>query len=123
MLQSLHIENIAVVARLDLDLADGFSVLTGETGAGKSVIIDSIRLLLGGKGDRELVRYGEDRAFVSGIFVYLSEKTLSALAEFSVFPDEEGYILIERTLFADGKGGFDFGTADGAVTFFDGGFT
>lgn len=104
MLQSLHIENIAVVARLDLDLADGFSVLTGETGAGKSVIIDSIRLLLGGKGDRELVRYGEDRAFVSGIFVDLSEKTLSALAEFSVFPDEEGYILIERTLFADGKG-------------------
>ena len=104
MLQSLHIENIAVIARLDLDLEGGFSVLTGETGAGKSVIIDSIRLLLGGKGDRELIRYGEDRGFVSGIFSELSEKTVSALAEFSVYPDSDGCILIERTLLSDGKG-------------------
>lgn len=104
MLQSLHIENIAVIARLDVDLESGFTVLTGETGAGKSVIIDSIRLLLGGKGDKELVRFGESRAFVSGIFSELSEKTLSALADLSVYPDDDGFLLVERTLFLDGKG-------------------
>ena len=104
MLQSLHIENIAVIARLDVDLESGFTVLTGETGAGKSVIIDSIRLLLGGKGDKELVRFGESRGFVSGIFSELSEKTLSALADLSVYPDDDGFLLVERTLFSDGKG-------------------
>lgn len=104
MLQSLHIENIAVIARLDVDLDCGFTVLTGETGAGKSVIIESIRLLLGGKGDKELVRYGETRGFVSGIFSDLSEKTLSALASLSVYPDDDGCLLVERTLFSDGKG-------------------
>ena len=65
MLLSLHIENIAVIHRLDVDFSDGFSALTGETGAGKSVIIDSIRLLLGAKAERELIRTGESSAMVS----------------------------------------------------------
>ena len=62
MLQSLHIENVAVIKNLDLDFNGGFTALTGETGAGKSIIIDSINLLLGAKADRELIRTGESFA-------------------------------------------------------------
>ena len=68
MLSSLHIENIAVVKRLDVDIEMGMTVLTGETGAGKSIIIDSLGLLLGGRADRELIRNGESKAEVSALF-------------------------------------------------------
>ena len=68
MLLSLHIENIAVIKRVNIDFSRGFMVLTGETGAGKSIIIDSLNLLLGGRADRELVRRGESTALVSAVF-------------------------------------------------------
>ena len=68
MLTSLHIENIAVIKSADIDFSDGFTVLTGETGAGKSIIIDSIGLILGAKQSRELIRSGEDSAIVSAVF-------------------------------------------------------
>jgi DNA repair protein RecN (Recombination protein N) len=68
MLESLHIENIAVIKCVDIDFRLGFSALTGETGAGKSIIIDSIGLLLGKKAEKELIRNGEGSAMVSGLF-------------------------------------------------------
>ena len=74
MLRSLHIENIAVIRRVDLDFGNGFSVLTGETGAGKSIIIDSINLLLGNRVSREIIRTGADTATVSAV----TKKYLSA---------------------------------------------
>ena len=67
MLLSLHIENIAIIKSVDLDFSSGFMVLTGETGAGKSIIIDSINLLLGGRTEREMIRTGESSATVSGL--------------------------------------------------------
>ena len=103
MLLSLHIENIAVIKSVDFDFTPGFMVLTGETGAGKSIVIDSINLLLGGKGDRELIRHGESYAMVSGLFGDLSYYTVDRLAELGVKAGEDGTILIQRTLFADGK--------------------
>lgn len=103
MLFSLHIENIAVIKSCDFDFEPGFMVLTGETGAGKSIVIDSINLLLGGKGERELIRHGEKQAMVSGLFGNLSDRTLAALSELGVNADEEGDILIQRVLGADGK--------------------
>ena len=60
MLKSLHIENIAVIKNADIDFSSGFCVLTGETGAGKSIIIDSINLVCGAKQSKELIRNGED---------------------------------------------------------------
>ena len=72
MLLSLHIENIAVIKCVDFDFSEGFMVLTGETGAGKSIVIDSINMLLGGKAERELVRTGAASAMVSGLFGELS---------------------------------------------------
>ena len=68
MLSSLHVENLAVIKSIDVDFSDGFIALTGETGAGKSIIIDSINLLLGAKADKELIRHGESSAMVSGVF-------------------------------------------------------
>lgn len=103
MLLSLHIENIAVIKSCDFDFTPGFMVLTGETGAGKSIVIDSINLLLGGKGERELIRHGESYAMVSGLFGDLSEYTKERLFELGVSTDEDGTILVQRMLHADGK--------------------
>ena len=103
MLFSLHIENIAVIRSIDIDFSCGFTALTGETGAGKSIIIDSIGLLLGRKADRELIRTGEDRAMVSGLFGDLSPECLNLLGELGVSLDDEGEIMIQRQISADGR--------------------
>ena len=103
MLLSLHIENVAVIKSVDFDFSHGFMVLTGETGAGKSIVIDSINLLLGGKGDRELIRSGESYAMVSGLFGNLSAFTVDKLSEIGIMAGEDGTILVQRSLGADGK--------------------
>ena len=74
MLSFLHIENIAVIKKLDIDFASGFTALTGETGAGKSIIIDGIGLLMGERGSRELIRSGEESATVNAIFENIGEE-------------------------------------------------
>lgn len=103
MLSSLHIENIAVLKSVDVDLSSGFSVFTGETGAGKSMIIDSISFLLGNRADREMIRQGEERALVSAVFEDLNAAARAALSGAGVDPDEDGRLMIQRTLSADGK--------------------
>ena len=103
MLLSLHIENVAVIKSVDFDFSSGFMVLTGETGAGKSIVIDSINLLLGGKGERELIRSGESYAMVSGLFGELSDYTVEKLSDLGVKTGDDGTILVQRTLLADGK--------------------
>ena len=68
MLKTIHIENIAVIERADVEFSPGLNVLTGETGAGKSVVIDSLDAVLGGRVSRELVRSGADKASVTAVF-------------------------------------------------------
>ncbi len=102
MLRFLHIENIAIIRRLDIELGEGFSVLTGETGAGKSIIIDSINLLLGNRVGRELIRSGETSATVSAVFDKLSPAVCDALAEMG-FPTEDGTLMLQRTLDEQGR--------------------
>ena len=92
MLASLYIENIAVVRRAEIELGGGLTVLTGETGAGKSVIIDSIRLLMGARAQK------------AGLFRELSQDAVRALAEIGIEPDENGELYIQRTVFSDGRG-------------------
>ena len=103
MLLSLHIENIAVIKSVDFEFSTGFMALTGETGAGKSIVIDSINLLLGSKAERELIRTGEEYAMVSGLFGELSESVKEKLSELGVFTDEDGTLLLQRVVFPDGK--------------------
>ena len=81
MLQSLTIKNIALIDNLTIELGNGFNVLTGETGAGKSLIIDSLALLLGEKADRSLIAYNADFASVEAVFTTSSEDIMSRLEE------------------------------------------
>ena len=104
MLKTLHIRNIALIRELELDFGRGFQVLTGETGAGKSILIDSIALLTGTRADRGMIRTGESVASVSGLFGQLSPRSIAALSEMDIQPDADGNILIQRTLSSDGKG-------------------
>ena len=103
MLISLHIENLAVIKRVDIDFPSGFIALTGETGAGKSIILDGISLLLGAKADKELVRRGESAAVVSGVFSQLSDETVKLLIENGISLDEDENILIQRSVSYDGR--------------------
>ena len=105
MLRSLHIENVAVIRRMDLDLASGFCVLTGETGAGKSILIDSINLLTGGRFSKELIRTGEDGAMISAVFENVSEDTVRALEELGIPMSEEdgNTLMLQRSVSRDGR--------------------
>ena len=101
MLKSLHIENIAVVERADVDFCPGLNVLTGETGAGKSIIIDSLYAVTGGRTSRELVRTGAEKGLASAVFD--AEGAEAWLQESGIEP-EEGELIIQRSISADGKG-------------------
>ncbi|MBQ4054503.1 MAG: AAA family ATPase, partial [Clostridia bacterium] len=103
MLATLHIENIAVAKSVDVDFTHGFTVFTGETGAGKSIIVDSINLVIGGRFRSEMLRTGENEAMVSGYFTDVTENNLKLLAEMGVFPDEDGCFFVQRNFRADGK--------------------
>lgn len=99
----LHIENIAVIKSIDLEFSNGFMVISGETGAGKSIIIDSINLILGAKADKELIRHGESSATVSALFTDLSRITISQCEQLGILLDEEQNILIQRSFGLDGR--------------------
>lgn len=104
MLSSVHIENIALITSLNIELSKGFSVFTGETGAGKSIIIDSIGFALGNRADRDLIRSGEDTACVEALFCDLSDETIAKCTDCGIEPDEDGCIFIRRTINTEGKG-------------------
>ncbi len=103
MLLSLHIENVAVIKSADIDFTNGFTAMTGQTGAGKSVILDCINLILGAKADRELIRHSESQATVSAVFDKLSPASMRSFAQHGYDVDEEGKILIQRQFSSDGR--------------------
>lgn len=101
MLEHLHIENLAVIETADIDLRNGFSVLTGETGAGKSVLINSLNLILGERVGKDIVRSGCGKATVSALFSNLSPSVVRTVEGFG-FDCDEG-VLIQRELTVEGK--------------------
>ncbi len=103
MLQLLHIENIAVIEQADIELEDGLTVLSGETGAGKSIVIDSIGAVLGRRVSRDLVRTGAQKGFVSAVFTGLSPALHGLLDELALTGEEPDTLHIQRQLTADGK--------------------
>ena len=100
MLRELHIENIAVIERADIEPAAGLNVLTGETGAGKSIVIDSLQAILGARVSRELVRTGAERASASAVFT--DAQADEWLLQSGLDTDEDG-IVIRRRVSAEGK--------------------
>lgn len=103
MLRGISIKNVAVIDKLSVEFKDGVTVLTGETGAGKSIIIDSINLILGDRANREIVRYGADKAMVQAIFD-APEKVKEILQENDI-DIEDDEIIITRRLTNEGKSG------------------
>ncbi len=104
MLKNLYIENIAVIEKTNIDFTEGLNVLTGETGAGKSIVIDSINAILGNRTSRDLIRNGAENAFVSAEFTELSEGALSVLDELGYEAEEDGSVLVQREMSLSGKG-------------------
>ncbi len=102
MLQTLYIENIAVIEKTSIDFNSGLNVLTGETGAGKSIIIDSINAIMGQRTSKEIIRTGEDSAFVSARFENINDNVKEKLDELG-FNDDEGTLILQRTLSRNGK--------------------
>lgn len=102
MLSTLYIENIAVIEKISIDFKKGLNVLTGETGAGKSIIIDSICAVLGRRTSKDLIRTGAEKAFVSALFEDVSENVLKACNELG-FESEDGSLFIQREISKNGK--------------------
>lgn len=98
MLELLHIENIAIIERADISFRPGFNVLTGETGAGKSIVIDALSAVLGQRASRDLIRTGADHAFVSAVFSHIPQGLGADLC----IEDAEEWLL-QREIYADGK--------------------
>ncbi len=103
MLLNLHIENIAIIDNIDIEFFDGFNVLTGQTGAGKSIIIDSINLLLGNKSSKDLISTGKDYALVSAVFCGFNNFQKQFLAQNDVNVDADGNLIVMRKINSDGK--------------------
>ena len=100
MLELLHIENIAIIEAADIEFAPGFNALTGETGAGKSIVIDSLSAVLGQRTSRELIRTGAEKAFVSAAFSGMAPELTE---ELGIQAEADGTLLLQREIQTDGK--------------------
>ena len=103
MLTNLKIENIAVIEKAEIEFSDGLNVLTGETGAGKSILVDSINAVLGERTSKELVRHGADNASVSAVFENVDSAVMQKAAELGLAFDDDDSLIITRRISAQGK--------------------
>lgn len=102
MLKELYIENLAVIEKADIDFGEKFNIFSGETGAGKSILIGAINAILGGRVHKDVIRTGTDKAVVTAVFDYIPKKTTEKLIEYGY--EADGELLIRREISADGKG-------------------
>lgn len=100
MLELLHIENIAIIEEAEIAFRPGFNALTGETGAGKSIVIDAMSAVLGQRTSRDLIRTGASKAFVSALFSHVDP---ALCEELGASPDENGDLMLQREIGTDGK--------------------
>lgn len=101
MLQSLHVKNLALIDEIEVEFAEGLNILTGETGAGKSIILGSVNLALGGRYTKDLIRQGENYALVELVFTVTEKSRLKALEKLCIYP-EDGLLILSRKLM-DGR--------------------
>ena len=103
MLQELTIDNLAIIKHLSLEFANQMTVLTGETGAGKSIIIDAVGLLAGGRGSQEFIRRGEEKLRLQGQFALTADPGLAALLDSLGIEYEDGTVIIMREIHRNGR--------------------
>ncbi len=103
MLATLNVKNFAIIDNIQIDFNDGFTVLTGETGAGKSLIIDAISLLFGERASNDLIRYGESKAIIEGYFSNYDQNIIALLKDFDIEFDLNEFLIIKRELYSNGK--------------------
>lgn len=103
MLTSLKIENVAVIEKAEILFSSGLNVLTGETGAGKSIVIDSINAVLGERTSREIIRNGAEKAKVTAYFDNVNETVIAKLGEYDIDCEDDGSLLISRVITSDGR--------------------
>ena len=96
MLESLKVKNLALIEEAEVEFGSGLNVLTGETGAGKSILIGSVNLALGGKADKDLIRSGEEFAYVELVFFTKDEKILKKAEEMDIFPEDDRFIISRK---------------------------
>ena len=101
MLVSLNVKNFAIIDNIEIDFHQGMSVLTGETGAGKSLIIDAIGLLFGKRAANDMIRYGEAKATIEGVFTDFSSEVKKLINQYGIEIDDE--LIIKREIFSNGK--------------------
>lgn len=102
MLFNLSIENVALIEKADINFSDGLSVLTGETGAGKSILINSVNMLLGERVGKDIIRHGENYAYVGGLF-YIQNEAKTELESLDISVEEDNSIIVSRKIYTDGK--------------------
>ena len=98
MLLELHVKNLALIEKADVEFGEGLNILTGETGAGKSIIIGSVTMALGGKASKDVIRCGADHAYIELIFSVDSKEKKKALMQLGTEPTEEGMVIISRKI-------------------------
>ena len=98
MLLELHVKNLALIEKADVEFGEGLNILTGETGAGKSIIIGSVTMALGGKASKDVIRRGADHAYIELIFFVDSKEKKKALMQLGTEPTEEGMVIISRKI-------------------------
>ena len=103
MLTNLRIENVAVIEKVSISFEKGLNILTGETGAGKSIVIDAINAVLGERTTKQIVRNGADSAKVTAYFDFIGENVIDVLKSLDIEPEEDGSLLINRVITADGR--------------------
>ncbi|PJJ26799.1 DNA repair protein RecN [Lacrimispora celerecrescens] len=98
MLSELHVKNLALIEKADVEFGQGFNVLTGETGAGKSIIIGSVTIALGGKTPKDIIRKGTEYAYIELIFTVSDPGKVRLLKAFDVYPDGDGTVIISKKI-------------------------
>lgn len=101
MLKSMLVKNFAIIDNIEVDFSNNMTVLTGETGAGKSLIIDAIGLLFGDRASSEMVRHGENKAIIEGVFDNSNEEINNLLSSFNI--DIDDFLVIRREIYENGK--------------------
>ena len=97
MLKNLHVKNLALIEDADIEFSEGLNILTGETGAGKSLLMGSVLMALGSRFDMSMIRKGADSASVELVFDEIGDKALSILEELEIPVEDDGSVIIKRT--------------------------